>query len=78
MKTTTSFEEIMANAAKYKDETVLTRKQRLYLESLVRAELKALRRANKHDMNETALSYMEARHDERMTIYEAMYGKLAD
>lgn len=75
MKTTKQFKEILADAAKYKEEHILTRKQRIYLEALVRAELKALRRAEKRAIKDEAETYMEIRHVERLLIYERLYGE---
>ncbi len=59
----------------YKVVNKLSRKERLYLEALVKAELKARRRAEKAAYMNVALEYMEARHEERLAIYHTLYGE---
>jgi hypothetical protein len=52
-----------------------SRKERAYIESIVKAELKAKRRLEKAQLEDAALTYMEQRTEERLAKYEELFGE---
>ncbi len=57
----------------FSEDYLKTKKERLYLESVAKAQLRALKRLERKLFKEEALTYMYKRFEERLGLYKALY-----